>query len=301
LATAAPTQAQARQSVVVHTASATLEPLVSRLCAELASAGYAVSVDLSEPSEECARSKEAWIALATKLEDRAVVVSTVCFKGTEVSVAGPQANPGRLSISTAEALNGLRATAPSKVRERPRPTAAPAMMVGARPSHTISVGQELLIEPSGFPLQWGATFDMELGLTAHAAFVLGGFVPIQRAEIATKSAELRVGVSFLRVGLAMRYSLARFAVAGSLLVGPAYTRVTAKAISPYVGDGAFAPGVLGGAGLGVSYPDHGSVFAAAASRACILLPSPALKLPNEVSREIGPLFIEASLSIGIRL
>jgi hypothetical protein len=159
----------------------------------------------------------------------------------------------------------------------------------------------LLVGPAGFPLLWGTSMDVELGLTEHTSVVLGGFFPIARAKVSTSLAEVRTGVALLRVGLALRYSLGRFAVAGSLAVGPAYTWVTAKAVSPYVGSPDFAFGVAGGVGLSVSYPTRSRVFAVAGSRAAVLLPSPRFDLPNEQPRDVGPLLIEASLGIGLRL
>src|SRR4051812_875575 len=53
-------RAQASQSVVVYATSATLESLVGRLCAELASADYAVDLELSTPPSECEQSQRAW-------------------------------------------------------------------------------------------------------------------------------------------------------------------------------------------------------------------------------------------------
>lgn len=107
--------------------------------------------------------------------------------------------------------------------------------------------------------------------------------------------------STLRLGPALRYSLAGVALEGSLLVGPAYTWVTAKAEPPYVGQTDSALGIIGSAGLAIAYPDRSPVFAVAASRAGMLLPSPRIELPNEAARNLGPLLLEASLSFGLRL
>lgn len=159
----------------------------------------------------------------------------------------------------------------------------------------------MLVDPAGFPLLWGTTVDVELGLTEHAAVALDGFFPITRAKLSTSAAELRTGVAFLQMGGVLHYSLARFAVAGSLAIGPAYTWVTAKAVSPYVGEADFAWSVVGGAGLSVTYPNRSRVFAVAGSRAAVLVPGPRFELPHEAPRDLGPLLIEASFGIGLRL
>lgn len=296
-------RAQASQSVVVYATAAAPEPLVGRLCAELASAGYAVSFQLSAPPAACQRGKGAQITLARDPVHPEGLIATICFEGTEVVVAGAEDHSTRFVISAAEALNGLRATAPLDARPRPRPAATPVRESPApvRPHHSVSVGQSLVVDPGGFPPLWGAILEAELGLGAHAAIVLGGFFPIARAKTSTSSAELRTGVTFLRVGPALRYSLARFALEGSLVVGPAYTWVTAKAEPPYVGQTDAALGILGSAGLAIAYPDRSPAFVVAASRAGMLLPSPRVELPNEAGRNLGPLLIEASLSFGLRL
>ncbi|MES1189371.1 MAG: hypothetical protein ABUL60_36480 [Myxococcales bacterium] len=283
---------------MVHATGVALEPLVARLCAELTLAGYATSFNLSDPPVACERGATAWINLAPSSTDRAAVVATLCVDGTEVTIAGPRADPARLAISTAEALNGLGATAPPST---PRLASAVATPARESPRHAVSAAQTLLVDPAGFPLLWGTSVDVELGLTEHAAVALAGFFPIARAKLSTSSAELRTGVAWLRVGVALRYSLARFAVAGSLVVGPAYTWVTARAVAPYVSGADFAFGVAGSAGLSVSYPHRGPVFAVAGSRAVVLLPGPRFELPNEEPRDLGPLLIEASLGIGLRL
>jgi hypothetical protein len=245
----------------------------------------------------------AWITLAPSSTDSAAVVATLCVDGTQVTVGGPRADPARLAIGTAEALNGLGAIAPPSKPWRATGTTQPPSESPPprRIPHAVSAGQMLLVGPTGFPLLWGTSVDGELGLTEHSALVLGGFFPIARAKVSTSLAEVRTGVALLRVGVALRYSLARFAVAGSLVVGPAYTWVTAKAVSPYVGEPDFAFGVAGGAGLSVSYPSRSRVFAVAGSRAAVLLPGPRFELPNEEPRDVGPLLIEASLGIGLRL
>lgn len=296
--------AQASQSVVVHATGAALEPLVARVCAELTSAGYAIRLVPSEAPVSCQRGETTWITLAASAADSAAVVATICVDGTEVTIGGSRADPARLAIGTAEALNGLGAAAPpSSTPWRATATTEPTSesVLPLPIPHAVSAGQMLLVAPAGFPLLWGTSLDVDLGLTEHTALVLGGFFPIARAKVSTSLAEVRTGVALLRVGVALRYSLARFTVAGSLVVGPAYTWVTARAVSPYVGSPDSAFGLAGGAGLAVSYPSRSRVFAVAGTRAALLLPSPRFNLPNEQPRDVGPLLIEASLGIGLRL
>lgn len=296
-------RAQAMQSVVVQATSAAPEPLLGRLCAELASAGYAVSLELSGPPVACERGRGARVTLAPDPEHREALIATICFEGTEVAVVAARADPARFAIGAAEALNGLRAAAAHNRPKRPRASSAPtsALRPEARARHAVSVGQSLVVDPGGFPPWWGATFEVELGISAHAGVVLGGFFPIARAEVSTPSVELRTGVSFLRVGPVVRFSLARFALVGSAVVGPSYTWVTGTADAPYVGRTDAAFGMLGSAGLALAYPDRGPVFAMATSRAGVLLPSPRIELPSEAPQNVGPLLLEASLSFGLRL
>jgi hypothetical protein len=300
-------RARASESVVVHATGGAPEPLVGRLCAELASAGYAVSLQLFAPPPACERGKSAHVALAPDPVHREALVATVCFDGTEVEVVAATADPARFAIGAAEALNGLRAAAARKTQERPRSPALASRsppdggsLPGARPRHSVSVGQSLVVNPGGVSPLWGVSFEVELGVSPRAAVVLGGFFPLARAEMSTRAAVLRTGVTFLRVGPALRYSLARFALVGSVVVGPGYTWVTATAEAPYVGRTDGALGMLGSAGLALAYPDRGPVFAAATSRASLLLPSPRVELPNEAAKDLGPLLLEASLSFGLR-
>lgn len=291
--------AHASPPVVVHATDSAPEPLVGRLCAELASAGYAVSLQLSEPPMPCERSQSAWVALAPDPAQRQAFVATICLERTEVVVAGAQREPTRFAISVAEALNGLRATTPRHAQ--PKARATPARSSPPAPArHAVAAGQSLVVDPAGFPPQWGASLELELGLGAHAALVLEGFFPIARAQTSTPAAELRTGVSFLRVGPALRYSLAGFALSGSLLLGPAYTWVTATADRPYIARTASALGILGSAGLAIAYPDRSAVFAVAASHTSLLLPAPRIQVPGEAPRNFGPLLVEASLSFGVR-
>ena len=230
------------------------------------------------------------------------LVATICFEGTQVVVTGAEENSARFAISAAEALNGLCATARLDKPERPRVAAPPTKTSSpAQSQHAISVGQTLVVDPAGFPPLWGATLDLELGLGAHTALVLGGFFPVARAGTSTQHAELSTGVTFMRVGPALRYDIGRFAIAPSLTIGPAYTWVTAQADAPYIGETAATFGVLGSAGLAIAYPARSTVFAAATTRASLLLPSPRIQVPNEAGRDLGPLLLEASLSFGLRL
>lgn len=294
-------RAEASQSVVVYATGAAPEPLVSRVCAELANAGYAVSLRLSAPSAACERGKTPHVALSPDPVHREALVATVCFDGTEVVVAAATDDPVHFAIGASEALNGLRASAPLKTRERPRAPSAPKreLLPEARTRHAVAIGQSL-IDPAGFPPLWGVSFEADLVVSPHAAVVLGGFFPIARAETSSRAALLRTGVTFLRVGPALRYSLARFALVGSVALGPAYTWVTATADVPYLGQTDAALGMLASAGLAIAYPDRGPVFAAAAGRGSILLPSPRIELPNDAAQDLGPLLLEASLSFGLR-
>lgn len=292
--------AHASQSVVVHTTINVPEPLVGRLCAELASAGYAVSLQLSEPPVACRRSEGTWVALAPDPVQPEAFVATICFEGTQVAVLGPRREPTRFAISAAEALNGLRATGPRHAQHEPQATSTRSSQPLRSARHAVSVGQSLVVDPAEFPPQWGATLELELGLGAHTAVVLEGFFPITRSRTSTQAAELSTGVTFLRLGPIVRFSLARFALAGSLLAGPAYTWVTATADRPYIAQTDGAPGILASAGLAIAYPDRSSVFAMAASRASLLLPSPRIQVPGEAARDFGPVLVEASLSVGMR-
>lgn len=295
-------RAQASQSVVVHAADAAPEALVGRLSAELASAGYTVSLQLSDQKAACEPGKGAHVTLAPDSARDGALVATICFEGTEVVVAGAEGNPTRFAISAAEALNGLRATAGIDTQQRPRaPVAPPKTSDPARHHQSVSVGQMLVMDPGGFPAFWGATVDVELGVGAHTALMLGGFLPVVRAETSTRHAELSTGVTFLRVGPALRYDVGHVAIVTSLAVGPAYTWVTADADPPYIGQSAAAFGVLSSAGLGIAYPARSAVFAAVATRASLLLPSPRILLPDETRQDLGPVLAEASLSIGLRL
>jgi hypothetical protein len=305
---ATPVAAQASQLVIVRSTSAELEPLVGRLCAELATAGYAVTFQLSQPPMACERGnteqgKTAWVTLAPNPADHDSAVATVCFDGTAVVVGGPKADSVRFVVSTAEALNGLSATPLAALPERRRavPAQPRSTSTQPRPRHALAMGQTLIIDPAGFPALWGATLDAELALNRSMAIVLGGFFPIARAELSTPHAELRTGLTFLRVGPALRYSVARFTLAASLVAGPALTWVTARAVAPYAGRTDSVLGVFSGAGLVLTYPDRGPVFASIGSRASALLPGPRIRLPEQASMDLGPVLLEASLGIGLRL
>jgi hypothetical protein len=142
--------------------------------------------------------------------------------------------------------------------------------------------------------------ELELPLSRHATFSFAGFAPLSRAEFAGAGAELKAALAFLRAGPGLRYSLGGFGFSASLTFGPALTWVKASRARPYAGGTDEAFGALGAAGLGASYPSRGPIFVSAASRALLLLPAPRFLLPNEGSRDWGPLLIEMSLGLGLR-
>jgi hypothetical protein len=303
---------QPRRSVTVSASDAELEPVAGRLSAELASAGYSVNLQFARPIGSCERAPQgstagAWVRLEIEPTKDDEVVASICLDGTAVRVEGLKSDPARLAVNTAEAINGLEATAPSfklpvmATRPVARRETSAALSVPARPRRAIILAETLLVDPTGFPHSWGTSLDVELGLGPHTALVLDAFFPIARAELSTRNAELRAGFSFLRVGPALRYSLGDLALSGSVVVGPGFTWVTAEAVSPYVGGKDWAFGIWGAVGIQMIYLERSPVFAVAMARGALLLPNPRFSVPDEARRDFGPFLIEASLGIGLRL
>lgn len=306
---AAVSSAHAAPGVLVRASTRDLEPAVDRVCAELASAGYAVSFELSGAPTQCLRgpagSEVAWIQLAPKPDTSDVVLATICFDGTVVVVGGARSEPVRFAVSAAEALNGLRATAPSLRSRRPAappvPESSGAARLAAPPARrSFSFSQTLIVDPRGFPALWGSSLELELSLTRHATFAFAGFAPLSRAELSGAGAELEAALAFVRAGPGWRSSFHGFAFGASLTFGPALTWVKASSVRRYVGGTDHAFGVSGATGLGVLYPSRGPVFAVAAGRASLLLPAPRFLLPEAGSRDWGPLLLEMSLGLGLR-
>jgi hypothetical protein len=300
---------QPRRAVTVSASHADLEPAAGRLSAELASAGYAVSLQSAEPVKGCERGQQpassgAWVRLETDPVKNDEVIASVCLNGTAIRIEGFKSDPARLAVSTAEALNGLEATSVELPVTRARPAVRHGPAAGlppARARSAVILAETLLIDPTGFPRSWGTSLDAELGLGPHIALVLGGFFPIVRAELSTGNAELRAGFSFVRVGPALRYSVGDFALSSSIVVGPAFTWVTAEAASPYVGGKDSTFGIWSAVGIQMIYLERNPLFAVATARGALLLPSPRFSVPDEPHHDFGPFLIETSLGIGLRL
>ncbi|MFZ5890473.1 MAG: hypothetical protein ACOY0T_05335 [Myxococcota bacterium] len=298
--------ARANEPIAVKSAAAELEPLASRVALELTSDGYTVKVETAEAPAQCEASSTAWVSLARDASDNSVV-AIVCFDGSSVATRGSQAEPSRFAVTIAEALNGLRAApapAPQAAAASPdvRDTLSrPAANSPPKARRTVSLAETLLIEPLGFPVLWGSSLDAEFSTGTHSSIVCGGFFPISRAELSNSQAELRVGMAFVRVGAALRYSLGEFALSGSFVAGPALTWVSATATAPREGGSASAVSLLSGVGAQLVYPERSPIFALALARASLLLPGIRFALPNEAPHSLGPALLEASLGVGVRL
>ncbi|MES1185163.1 MAG: hypothetical protein ABUL60_15230 [Myxococcales bacterium] len=287
---------------------------MSRLGSELASASYSARLEVSDEPLACQRApfeghiRVAWVSLTLDPENRDLVRATLCFDGATVVMIGPRSDPARFAVTTAEALNGL-AAAPKSTAQRPSP---PATTVQApspesvlppplRDRHALSLVETLIADPGGFPVLWGSAVDAELSLGRHFALMVEGFFPISRAELLNADAELRAGLAFMRLGPALRYSMGELTLSGSLVVGPAFTWVTARATPPYVGGTDSAVSAFGAAGVQALYPEQSPIFALALVRASLLLPAARFALPQAPPRSLGPALFEASLGVGLRL
>ncbi|MGC4087676.1 MAG: hypothetical protein QM756_07225 [Polyangiaceae bacterium] len=302
--------ARAAEVVVLQSGAGDLESLVGRLASELASNGYAVRIEVTDAAPPCeATAKDDDVAHVSLVADPAApasVLATLCFRGATVVTSAPRADPARFAVTTAEALNGLRAgpahVAPAAPLKAAPPAAEPVTPAApVRASSSLSLAETLVIDPAGFPVLWGSSLDAAVPLGRRVELVFGGFFPISRAELSNSTAELRAGLAFVRVGAALRYSLGGLALNASLVAGPTLSWVTAQANAPYVGGSASTLGALSALGVQLGYPERGPLFALGQCRASLLLPAVRFALPNDAPRTQGPLLFEASLGVGARL
>lgn len=302
-------QGSAGEVVSVLSSGAELEPLLSRLESELTTGGYTVRVELATMQPACTSgSNEAWVSIAVDPENSEFALATVCSRGATATTRGPRADPARFAVTAAEALNGLHA-APIASAPRPSEPQNAAAIAPLAPTHDLAVrrgrvafslAETLVLDPRGFPALWGTSLDAEWTFASRFALLLGGFVPISRAELSSAEADLHAGVAFARAGVSYREELGEFGLSGSLTAGPAWIWVSADANAPRVGGRASTVSALGSVGAELTYPARGRVFALARCRATLLLPAGRFILPNEPSRTLGPALIEVSLGIGAR-
>lgn len=319
-----PRTAFASERVSISYGEPSLQPFADRLASELVSDGYTVAlVPGSDPSpcEQPAVSATfaetntdaAWVRLSADPVSGDAVIASICFRSTvsllqRVAARGTRAEPERFALTTAEALNGLRAQvpvvssrAPVQAPTAPRPSAEPgAVPAPAHGENSVTLTQTALLDLGGFPVLWGAGLDAGLGVTPALRLVFETFVPISAAELANEQAQVQTRLTWVRVGLATRLTEGAARFGCSLLAGPALSWATAEAEPPYIGAADVALSGLVTLAGAVEYPSNSRVFVLGAARFSTLLPAVRVKVGSDSSNTLGPWLAEVSLGVGLR-
>lgn len=310
----ASTPSRASETVAIHAPAEELTPLARRLGSELVSAGYAVRFVSGEPEAHCeaGNAEPLWVSIVGAPNGDDHAIATLCFRGLAATVMGVRADPARFAVAAAEALNGLRAqpvviseptSRPAAAREHARLTpGTPIASPRARHARIgLSLAASLIADPDDFPVLWGASLNAAVPLSSRVHWVLAGFAPAVRAELSSPQAELRAGLAYLRTGFALHQTLGELGLSSSATGGAALIWVEADAKPPLIGGSAVAVSAIASVGFQLSYPEHKTLFVLSRAGATLLLPAGRIVVPSESTSTLGPLLLEASLGLGVRL
>jgi hypothetical protein len=316
--------AGASERVSISYGEPSLQPFAERLASELGSDGYAVAVVQGGDPSPCEQpavgaasagssADAAWVRLAFDPAGGDAVIASICFRSTvsllqRVAARGTRAEPERFALTTAEALNGLRAQVPlvsTRAAVADRAAVPPAATPSASPStapaeNSVALSQTALLDLGGFPVLWGVGLHAQLGVTPALRLTIESFAPISAAELANQQAQVQTRLTWLRAGVEARLTQGAARLGCSLLAGPALSWATAEAEPPYIGAADVAlSGLITLAGS-VEYPSNSPVFVLGAARFSTLLPGVRVAVGGDTSHTLGPWLAEASLGVGVR-
>jgi hypothetical protein len=303
--------------------------LARRLSSELASEGYVVELTTSAEPSPCetgegdglrgARPSSVWIRLQAAESSNDTVVASICYLGAlpflqQVTASAPRNDPVKLALSTAEALNGLRARvpplqgaassaqpntdAPAAVQS-PAPAPAPTE-TRAHSRSSASLGPALLLNLPDFPAALGVEARATLEVSTHVALTLDALVPALGSELASESVTATARTTWLRVGPRLFWRPGELGLSTAVLAGPALTWATAVARAPRRGSADVEPGAVLSLVQYAEYPAHASWFCSATLSASALLPGARVRLWSDAPSPRGSFPIVASVGLGAR-
>jgi hypothetical protein len=303
--------------------------LARRLSSELASEGYVVELTSSTEPSPCetgegdrlrgARPSSVWIRLQADPSTSDTVVASICYFGVlpflqQVTESGPRNDPVKLALSTAEALNGLRARVPpleGAASSAPPNTAAPATTPSPAPApaptearahsrSSASLGPALLLNLPDFPAALGVEARATFDATTHVALTFDAFVPALGSELASESVTATARTTWLRVGPRWFWTQGELGMSTAVLAGPALTWATAVARAPRRGAADIEPGAVVSLVQYAEYPAHTPWFCSATLSASALLPGARVRLWSDTASPRGSFPILASVGLGAR-
>jgi hypothetical protein len=303
--------------------------LARRLSSELASEGYAVELTSSSEPSPCetgegdrvrnARPSSVWIRLQADPSTSDTVVATICYLGAlpflqQVTASGPRNDPVKLALSTAEALNGLRARVPplegaasSAQPNTAAPAAVPSPAPAPAPTETradsrtsASLGPALLLNLPDFPAALGVEARATLDVASHVALTFDTFVPALGSELASESVTATARTTWLRAGPRWFWTQGELGLSTAVLVGPALTWASAVARAPRRGTADIEPGAVVSLVQYAEYPAHTPWFCSATLSGSALLPGARVRLWSDAPSPRGSFPIVASVGLGAR-
>ena len=317
--------ARADSKVSIHYDSAHQLELARRLASELASEGYAVEIESGPQASPCepgererlpeAQPSSVWIRLEAAEAPNDTVVS-ICYLGAlpflqQVTTSGSSDDPQKLALSSAEALNGLRARIPPIATAANAPAAPPSPAPARAPSQTqhepsapsrssASIGPALLFTLPDFPAAPGVEARVTLGVARRVGLTFDVFVPVLGSELASDVVTATARTTWLRVGPRFVWSTDEVALSTALLAGPALTWATGVADVPRAGGADVSPGAVVSLVQYTEYPARTSWFSSATVSASALLPGARVKLWDGEPSPRGSFPIVASVGLGKR-
>lgn len=319
-------RAQAQTRATIRYDSDEQLQVARRLASELASEGYAVEITTSTQPSPCeagerprlraAPAASVWIQLRVADASNDTVVASICYLGAlpflqQVAASAPRNDPVKLALSTAEALNGLRARVPplentESTATRAAPSAgasarrAPAPPTPTQPPGSASLGPALLLNLPDFPAAFGAEARANLAVARSIDLTLDVFVPTLGSELPSESVTATLRTTWLRVGPRFVWTHGDVGLSTALVVGPALTWATGVARRPRAGSADIAPGAVLALVQGTEYPARAPWFGFATFSASALLPGARVKLWNDAPSPRGSFPLVATLGLGAR-
>ncbi len=322
-------RARAETKVSVHYESQDQLEVARRLSSELASEGYGVELTSEPGASPCdpgdverapaSPPSSVWIRLRAAGPSNELVVASICYLGAlpflqQVTASAPRSEPEKLALSTAEALNGLRARIPplesGSGAPRPKPPApvtaakpAPAASVPAPVKHSpnsASLGPALFLNLPDFPAALGVEARATPAAASDVELTLDVFVPGLGSELASESVTATARTTWLRLGPRFQWTRREIVLSSAFVAGPAFTWATAVAREPRAGRADIAPGAVVSLVQYAEYPARTSWFGSATVSASALLPGARVKLWDDEPSPRGSFPVVASVGFGTR-
>lgn len=291
--------------------------LAERLAWELRSEGFEVELRAPAPlpCDDPRGSRAAWpgrtqIALRRTANRGDGVLVVLCHESAagdlrRASLEGALERPEDLAVSTAEALNGLRARLPpDTVRAAPAPqmprASAPEPRAAPPRRGQLWVGMTLASEVTELPAVEGVELGLGLDVVPRLALALETFWPVREAMLDAAGGTASLRLAWARLGPRARLRAGQFDLSAAFMLGPALAWTSGDVAAPRVGVtdvGAAAMLTLRGA---LEFPSTTPVYAFAAGGYSQLLPRFRIATDRGSAPELGQVLLEGSVGLGLR-